>query len=133
MHFAIFVWIFFINPIFAVDKKDGDIRWILDLRYVKQYCTTFQFKLKTLCHIRSLILQGDYMVSIDLTKAYYHIRIAAQHRCLLAFRFQGKLYRFIALPMGGSFAPFIYFFFYSLGRFTGQLNSSCCKIMYIIV
>ena len=34
-----------INPIFAVDKKDGDIRWILDLRYVNKYCTTFKFKL----------------------------------------------------------------------------------------
>ena len=97
-----------INPIFAVDKKDGDIRWILDLRYVNKYCTTFKFKLKTLRHIRNLISRGDYLISIDLTKAYYHIRVRKEHRCLLAFRFKNKLYRFISLPMGGSFAPFIF-------------------------
>lgn len=45
------------------------------------------------------------MVSLDLTDAYFHIRIAPAFRHFLHFQFQGTFYQFRAMPFGLSSAP----------------------------
>ncbi len=97
-----------VSPIFLESKKDGTFRLILNLRYLNLFCKTFKFKLPGLRKLRHILLRDDYMISIDLKKAYYHVRIQDAHHKYLGFCLDGVYYCFTALPMGGNFAPFFF-------------------------
>ena len=49
-----------------------------------------------------------HFISIDLSKAYYHLAINKKHLKYLGFCFKGIFYRMLALPMGASFSPFAF-------------------------
>ena len=95
----------FISPIFVRPKKDGSYRLILNLTELNKYVEYHHFKMDTL-HTATFMIQKDsYMASIDLSKAYYSVSIAKQHRKYLKFQFKGALYAFCVLPNGLSSAP----------------------------
>ena len=64
--------------------------------------------METLASILPYLNLGDWTVSIDLKDAYHHVPIAAQSRDLLGFTFNGRVYRFKALPFGLKPAPRIF-------------------------
>ena len=66
------------------------------------------FRMETLASILPYLNPGDWTVSIDLKDAYHHVPIAAQSRDLLGFTFNGRVYRFKALPFGLKPAPRIF-------------------------
>ena len=51
------------------------------------------------------ISEGDWLTSIDLKDAYFHIRVQPRHRKYLRFFFQGTGYQYRVLPFGYSLAP----------------------------
>ena len=55
--------------------------------------------------LKSLVQQGDWMVSIDLKDAYLSVVVAEEHRRYLSFQWEHQLYEFLCLLFGLSSAP----------------------------
>lgn len=98
----------FESMLFCVGKRGGGWRPCLDLRPLNQYVLAPRFSLGGLREVRPLMRQGDFMVSVDLKSAYWHVPLHSSMRRLLGFRFDGKLYRFEVLPFGLSAAPWVF-------------------------
>ena len=97
-----------LSPVFLVPKRSGNFRLILNLKRINRYIGSVHFRMETLASILPYLNPGDWTVSIDLKDAYHHIPIAAQSRDLLGFTFNGRVYRFKALPFGLKPAPRIF-------------------------
>ena len=52
-----------------------------------------------------LIQQEDFMISLDLLDAYFHVLVHPSHRKYLRFFIQGTVYQFRVMPMGLSSSP----------------------------
>ena len=68
----------------------------------------FKFKLDTIKVIRQMIIKDDFFISVDLSKAYYHLPVNKEHQQYLGFSINGKYYRMLALPMGGQYSPYAF-------------------------
>ena len=55
--------------------------------------------------IRAAITPGEWVVSIDLKDAYFHVPIAKEYQKYFLFQVGDKTYKFVALPFGLSSAP----------------------------
>ena len=98
----------FISPIFTVPKKDGGRRPILNLKALNSYLPKRPFKMETLSTIASMLRQGDWMTSIDLSDAFQHVSIHPSSRRFLRFVWNHRLYQYKALPFGLSLSPWIF-------------------------
>jgi hypothetical protein len=98
----------FTSSIFMVPKKTGDLRLVIDLRRLNQHVAYRHFKMESLDLVKSLIRREDYMVSIDLNQAFYHIPLAESQRQYFAFDFFNKRYCFTCLPFGLTASPRIF-------------------------
>lgn len=98
----------FLSNIFLVPKPDGSQRFILNLKKLNEFVVAEHFKIEDWRVVKSLIGPGDFMASIDIKAAYYHVSIAKKHHRFLRFRFQGECYEFIFLPFGLSVAPYTF-------------------------
>lgn len=98
----------FESLLFCVGKRDGGWRPCLDLRPLNRYVVAPKFSLGGLRDVRALMRRGDFMVSIDLKSAYWHVPLHPAMRKLLGFRFDGQLFRFEVLPFGLSSAPWAF-------------------------
>ena len=97
---------YLVSPLFAIPKRDSDkFRTILDLRQLNEFVRYSHFKMDGLGTVKDLLRQGDYMVKIDLTDAFYHVPIARKDRRLLQFRWKDVLYQYNCLPFGLASAP----------------------------
>jgi len=63
----------FISDLFLVPKKGGKVCPVIDLRQLNQYVQYQHFKMENLELVKSLVRRGDYMISIDLNQAFFHI------------------------------------------------------------
>ncbi len=95
----------FFSHYFLVQKKDGGLRPILDLRRLNLSLYKGKFKMLTLKAIMSQVQGGDWFVTIDLKDAYFHIQVIRRHRKFLRFAFGGKAYQYKVLPFGLALAP----------------------------
>lgn len=95
--------------LFAVRKKDG-VHWrpCLDLRPLNSFVVVPPLSLEGLGAVRQVLQPGDFMVSIDLRDAYWHVPISRRQCHLLRFRFGGRSYQFDVLPFGVSVAPWAF-------------------------
>ena len=66
---------------------------MIDLSVVNKYLHVPTFKMETAKNIRDSLQQGEWVISLDLTDAYFHIPI---HR----FNVGDRSYQFTALPFG---------------------------------
>ena len=98
----------FVSQLFAVPKKDGGIRPVVNLTVLNSYVHQVSFKMDGLHLVRDLLRPGDWMTRVDLKDAYFAIPLHRQHRNFLRFRWQGKLYQFNCLPIGMLSAPWIF-------------------------
>src|SRR2546430_4671221 len=98
----------FVSRLFMVPKKSGDLRAVIDLRQLNQYIMYQHFKMEGLEVVKSLIRRGDYMMSIDLNQAFYHIPLAANQRRYFAFDFLERRYCFTCLPFGLTTSPRVF-------------------------
>lgn len=99
----------FYSRIFVVPKKEkGKWRAVLDLRELNKFVTKKHFKMEGLQEVREALHKGDYMTRIDLTDAYYHVKIDNKYKDYLRFKWRGKTYRYTGLVMGITSAPRIF-------------------------
>ncbi len=95
----------FYSRYFAVPKKDGGLRPILDLQLLNRSVRCLKFRMLTVKQVVSQIRSEDWFVTIDLKDAYFHISIFPSHRKFLRFAFRGKAYQYRVLPFGLTLSP----------------------------
>ncbi|KAJ1121781.1 hypothetical protein NDU88_000300 [Pleurodeles waltl] len=88
--------------------REGVFRPILDLRLLNKYIRKQKFRMLALHQIFPQLHQGDWMCSIDLQDAYFHIPIAPKHQKFLRFRVALQHYQFRVLPFGLKSAPRVF-------------------------
>ena len=88
----------FVSQLFAVPKKDGAIRPIINLKALNRFVEVSHFKMEGIHMLKELLRPGDFMTKVDLKDAYFMIPIAADQRKFLRFAWQGKMYQFNCLP-----------------------------------
>ncbi|KAK2917261.1 hypothetical protein Q8A73_004007 [Channa argus] len=87
---------------FLVPKKSGEMRPILDLSLLNQFMVVRRFHMLTTASVLRSMVLGDWMSSVDLRDAYFHISIAMQRRKFLRFSFLGVRYQYNCLPTGSA-------------------------------
>ena len=91
----------FYSRFFVVPKREsGKWRSILDLSALNTFIRRETFKMETAEQIRSLLQPGEWLTSLDLHDAYFHVCIHKKHRKYLRFTCGGQVYQFRVLPMG---------------------------------
>lgn len=56
------------------------VRFIIDLQYINKFMKKYKFKLDTIKVMCQMIIKGDYFISVDLSKAYYHLPVNKEHQ-----------------------------------------------------
>lgn len=98
----------FYSTFFLVPKKDGGFRPILNLRPLNQFIKYTKFRMETSASILQLVSSGDWLASLDLKDAYFHVPVLPAHRPYLRFAFQDTVYQYRVLPFGLSTAPRVF-------------------------
>jgi hypothetical protein len=98
----------YFSTYFIVPKKDGGLRPILNLKRFNNCVKKQRFKMETLKSIIAAVSPHQWLASIDLKDAYFHVPIAPGHHKFLRFQWQGQTYEFHALPFGLSSAPRVF-------------------------
>ena len=92
-----------------VPKKDGTFRPVFNLKSLYVYVRKEKFKMTTPRAVTHALHKGDWVVSVDLKDAYFHVPIHRKSRRLLRFAVEGsdgvRVFQFRALPFGLTFAP----------------------------
>ena len=98
----------FYGRLFCVPKASGGWRPVLDLSPLNKFLTERPFIMESTDSIRKALKEGDWGTSLDLSDAYFHVRIHRRYRRYLRFSWQGKVYQFKVLPFGLSLAPWVF-------------------------
>ncbi|XP_066962241.1 uncharacterized protein [Macrobrachium rosenbergii] len=98
----------FYNRLFLVTKASGGWRPVLDVSALNVFVQKTKFSMETKQSVLASLHQGDWMVSIDLQDAYFHVPIHPDSRKFLRFVFEGQVYQFHALCFGLSTAPQVF-------------------------
>ena len=99
----------FLSHIFPVPKKTLDeFRIILDLTELNKFVRKVKFRMDKITDIMSIIKPGDFLVSIDLSDAYFCIAMHILSVPFLTFIFMRIYYQFTCLPQGLTSAPRIF-------------------------
>lgn len=98
----------FVSTVFLVPKKDLGYRLVLNLKDFNLWVVYCHFKMEGIHLLRDLLLEGDWMVRLDLKDAYLAVPIFPPHRQFLQFQWRNAWYEFSALPFGLSFAPWCF-------------------------
>lgn len=95
----------FLSRLFPVQKADGGIRPIFNLRGLNRYLHPRKFRLINHFKVPSFLQRGDFTAKLDLTQAYFHVPIKTQHRRFLSLISDGRVLQMTCLPFGLSSAP----------------------------
>ena len=98
----------FYNRLFLVPKASGKWCPVLDVSRLNKFVETSKFSMETPQTVQELVRKGDWMISLDMRDAYFHIPIHPQSRKFLRFVFDGQVYQFRALCFGLSTAPQVF-------------------------
>ena len=90
---------------FAVPKKGGSMRPILDLRRLNLCLAKIPFVMLSARRLFTAIRPGDFFTSVDLKDAFFHVPVVPRHRKYLRFNFRGKVYQYCVLPFGMALSP----------------------------
>ena len=89
-----------LQSLFLVPKPGKKWRPVIDLSVVNKYLHIPTFKMETAKNIRDSLQQGEWVTSLDLTDAYFHIPIHPRFQKYLRFNVGDRSYQFTALPFG---------------------------------
>ena len=95
----------FCSRLFLIPKPGKKWRPVLDLSVVNKYLHVPTFKMETAENIQDLLQQSEWVTSLDLTDAYFHIPIHPQFQNYLRFNVGDRSYQFTTLPIGIATAP----------------------------
>ena len=95
----------FYSRLFLVPKPQNKWRPVIDLSVLNRHLSIPTFKMETAEIIRNSLRKGEWVTSLDLKDAYFHIPIHEDSQPLLRFQVAGLVYQFKALPFGLATAP----------------------------
>ena len=97
-----------INPV-IVDKKKGKLRMCIDTRFPNAYLAAPAFKNETIETVIALIIQkNDYLLSTDISKAYYCVPLHESIQKYFCFEHVGLVICPKVLIFGLNEAPFYF-------------------------
>ena len=79
------------TKLFLVPKPMKRWRPVIDLSFLNSHLHVRTFKMETAESIRKSIRKGEWVTSIDLTDAYFHVPVHPQSQKYL--RFQTKIWK----------------------------------------
>jgi len=95
----------FVLHTFPVPKPDGSIRPIVDWRPLNTLLKCDHFQMEGIRTLFLLIQKGDFLVKMDLEKAYWHIRLEENSSNLGAIWFDDAIWKFKCMAFGLNIAP----------------------------
>ena len=96
----------FYSKLFCIPKPSSE-KWrtIINLKPFNKYVKKSAFKMETVKDVRDLLQPQMYGAVVDLSDAYYHVKLHRTSwkytRCML----DGVIYEYVALPMGLMCSP----------------------------
>ena len=90
----------FYSRLFLVPKPHQRWRPVIDLSRLNTFLHVEKFKMETPESIRTSLIPGERVSSIDLSEAYLHIPIHPNSRKYLRFCYKSQVFQFTSLPFG---------------------------------
>ena len=98
----------FYSRLFLVPKPYQRWRPVIDLSRLNTFLHVEKFKMETAESIRTSLIPGEWVSSIDLSDAYLHIPIHPNSRKYLRFCYKSQVFQFTSLPFGLATAPQVF-------------------------
>ena len=98
----------FYSRLFLVPKPHQRWRPVIDLSRLNTFLHVEKFKMETPESIRTSLIPGEWVSSIDLSDAYLHVPIHPLSRKYLRFCHRSQLFQFTSLPFGLATAPQVF-------------------------
>ena len=98
----------FYSRLFLVPKPHQRWRPVIDLSRLNTFLHVEKFKMETAESIRTSLIPGEWVLSIDLSDAYLHIPIHPHSRKYLRFCHRCQVFQFTSLPLGLATAPQVF-------------------------
>ena len=98
----------FYSRLFLVPKPHQRWRPVIDLSRLNTFLHVEKFKMETPESIRTSLVPGEWVSSIDLSDAYLHIPIHPNSRKYLRFCYKAQVFQFTSLPFGLATAPQVF-------------------------
>ena len=98
----------FCSRLFLVPKPHQRWRPVIDLSRLNTFLHVEKFKMETPESIRTSLIPGEWVSSIDLSDAYLHIPIHPNSRKYLRFCYKAQVFQFTSLPFGLATAPQVF-------------------------
>ena len=98
----------FYSRLFLVPKPHQRWRPVIDLSRLNTFLHIEKFKMETPESIRTSLIPGEWVASIDLSDAYLHIPIHPNSRKYLRFCHRSQVFQFTSLPFGLATAPQVF-------------------------
>ena len=98
----------FYSRLFLVPKPHQRWRPVIDLSRLNTFLHVEKFKMATPESIRTSLIPGEWVSSIDLSDTYLHIPIHPNSRKCLRFCYRSQVFQFTSLPFGLATAPQVF-------------------------
>ena len=95
----------FYSHLFLVPKPHQKWRPVIDLSRLNTFLHVEKFKMETPEYIRTSLIPGEWVSSMDLSDSYLHIPIHPNSRKCLRFCHRSQVFQFTSLPFGLATAP----------------------------
>ena len=95
----------FYSRLFLVPKPHQRWRPVIDLSRLNTFLHVEKFKMETPESIRTSLIPGEWVSSIDLSDTYPHIPIHPLSRKYLRFCHRSQVFQFTSMPFGLATAP----------------------------
>ena len=98
----------FYSHLFLVPKPHQSWRPVIDLSRLNPFLLVEKFKMETPESIRTSLIPGEWVTSIDLSDAYLHIPIHPNSRKYLRFCHRSQVFQFTSLSFGLATTPQVF-------------------------
>ena len=93
------------SPILLADKKNGKVRFCIDYRRLNKITTQDAYPLPKMQDILRVLDNASYFSTIDLTDAFWSIKVRDEDIEKTAFSCRHGLWEFVSMPFGLTNAP----------------------------